>query len=425
MTIGIIPTADAFLPTDTNTQIAVLAGTVSSLLLLDYVATPAVAVAGTAALLAAGWIHHRWETRATRHGYVLDEPYTFVDSDTVAKPEGNANWEVTAFLQARGVVAGDAIVTESRSDQYRIIKMPNFAPKSLEAQMPALGMMLGIKEEEMLFIPMFEAGMSAVLVHLPPEQWTAVPFDHQQLKPGELVGYLGRGIRGNPITYHVRHAMHILFAGKSGSGKTEAMCNDMESMRRSSTPVEVYIVDPKNTAQLKRQQATWYTQDIEAGIQKLGSLMAVCDARMNKYSQAGCDDFFEYREKVDANEPALFFYIDEVAEFLMEDLTEELDKGEYKRRVRAKHALQLSIQKQRASGLFMRLGMQHPEAKTLDTMIRNNITARVVCSVEDHHASGVAGVSGAEKLPMQGGVIFKYQNRTVLGRTAYLKAQTT
>ena len=105
----------------------------------------------------------------------------------------------------------------------------------------------------------------------------------------------------------------------------------------------------------------------------------------------------------------------------MEDLVEELEEGEHKRHKRALHALQLSTQKQRASGLFMRLGMQHPEAKTLPTRIRNNITARIVCAVEDHHASGVAGVKGAENLPMEGGVIFKYQNRTILGRTAYLK----
>jgi hypothetical protein len=422
MTIGIIPTADAFLPTDTNTQIAVLASTVSSLALLGYVATPAVAVAGTVALLAAGWLHHRWETRASRHGYVFDEPYTFVDSSAVAKPEGNANWELTTFLRACHAITADAIVTETTSEQYRIIKIPNYNAGAVKKQLDPMSMIMGIALNRMQFIPMLSAGISALLVHRPSQQWQAVAFDYSQLVAGELVGYLGKDILGNAITYRVEHAMHILYAGKSGAGKTEAMLNDMESMRHSGTPVDIYIVDPKNSAQLKRQQSAFYTESIEAGIQKLTQLMTLCDQRGKKYSAAGCDDFFEYRAKVDPNEPALFFYIDELAEFFMEDLEEVLEPGQHKRHKRARHVVQLSIQKQRAFGLFMRLGTQTPKASIIDTLVSNNTSARIVCSVEDADASDVAGVKGAERLPMRGGVIFKYQDDFILGRAAYLKA---
>ena len=422
MAFGIIPTADAFLPTDTNTQIAVLGGAVSSLILLDYITTPSLAVAGTAALLAAGWLHHRWETRASRHGYILDEPYTFVDGAATATQEGNANWALTGFLRHCHAIAADAIVTESTSEQYRIIKIPNYNAGAVRKQLDPMSMIMGIELNRMQFIPMLTAGISALLVHRPSEQWQAVTFDYSQLIGGELVGYLGKDILGNPMTYRVEHALHILYAGKSGAGKTEAMLNDMESMRHSGTPVEIYIVDPKNSAQLKRQTSHFYTESIEAGIKKLSDLMKICDARGQKYSDAGCDDFFEYRKTVDPNEPAMFFYIDELAEFFMEDLEEELEKGQHKRHKRARHIVQLSIQKQRAFGLFMRLGTQTPKASIIDTLVSNNTSARIVCAVEDDDASEVAGVKGAERLPMKGGVIFKYQDKFILGRAAYLKA---
>ena len=289
MAFGIIPTADAFLPTDTNTQIAVLGGAVSSLILLDYITTPSLAVAGTAALLAAGWLHHRWETRASRHGYILDEPYTFVDGAATATPEGNANWALTGFLRHCHAIAADAIVTESTSEQYRIIKIPNYNAGAVRKQLDPMSMIMGIELNRMQFIPMLTAGISALLVHRPSEQWQAVTFDYSQLIAGELVGYLGKDILGNPMTYRVEHALHILYAGKSGAGKTEAMLNDMESMRHSGTPVEIYIVDPKNSAQLKRQTSHFYTESIEAGIKKLSDLMKICDARGQKYSDAGCD----------------------------------------------------------------------------------------------------------------------------------------
>jgi hypothetical protein len=422
MTIGIIPTADAFLPTDTNTQIAVLAGTVSSLLLLDYVATPAVAVAGTAALLAAGWIHHRWETRATRHGYVLDEPYTFVDSSVAEKPEGNANWEVTAITQKAGF---PAIVTETRSHQYRILQIENDNPNAVEKLLPAISMKLGIHEANLKFEQNYKLGVSAILAPLPKSAWEAVTLNADALQPGHLIGYVGRAINGEDITYDRRIEPHLLIAGDTNSGKTEALRVDMQSMRLSGLNPEIYIIDPKED--MEGECCAFYTSDLHQGVAKLESLAAQADARKAKYNKAGCKNYFEYQERVDSSERPLMVYIDETADLLTKDLLEKLEKDEYPLHERALSILYYISRKNRAGGLFLTLGIQHPKADTMPTNIRNNLGARLVLSMADSTASKVAlGSTGAETLPKFGGFMFKTSLHTpIIGRGAYIPNNQT
>ncbi len=427
MAFGIIPTASAFVPTNTNSQIAVFGGTISSMVVLDFltVGNGILTVAGTVALLAAGWIHHRWETRHERHNYLGDEPYTFVDVDSAAvkKPEGNANWELTEFLRTLGVIKPEAIVTQSRSEQFRIFKIPSYHPSKIKGCLESIASLLAVNPDELFFQPVIASGTCAVMTLLPESEWTDVHFAPDQLTKGQLVGYVGKGIMGNHLTYNRKSANHVLVSGMTDSGKTAWMVCDMEAMRLSGVPVEIYIFDPKGTAQLLRVPCTRYIDDIGESVHVLENLRDITmKARRKKYAAANCDDWFEYRDSVDPNEPAIMIYIDELARYLSKHLTEQLEKGEHPRHKRAYAVLEDIIQMERSGGVFMTVGLQHPSADTLPTETRNQFGASVTLTVKDEIASRVAGVDGASHLPMWGGLIFNYQKRTVIGRGPYLKA---
>ena len=421
---GILPEIDAFIPERAETMLSVAAITAGSAVIGDFltVSNTGATLAGVGISLLTAWFIDRHQTRAQRGGYLGDQPTCMITTTPAANTNSSgANWELTEFF--RKELGIDTIVTETRSNQYRILKINSFNPAKVERHLDTIASKLGRNPDEILFYPVFAAGVCAVMEILPDNQWQTVTYKPEHLVAGELVSYVGDAIDGNAITFNRRQGSHLLISGMTDSGKTEVMCNDIESMRRSGTPVEIYICDPKDTAQLQRQNATWYSTDVEASIQKMEYLLTtVGNERRARYAKAGCDNFFEYRDTVNAAEPAIFYYIDELAEFLEKDLGEVLEKGEIPRHRRAMHVFTRFIQKQRSVGIFLICGLQHPEADTLPTKAMMNFAVSVTLSVKNETAARVAGAPGASKLPLKGGLIFQYQKRVVIGRAAYLKA---
>lgn len=414
--LGSFPSMDTFIPEHPITWLGVSA---LALATIDYAhwktdGDQSETLLALGSVLLIQYLYGRHSSRAEREGYLFDIPYKLKRK----KVASNANWEITKHLKENGI---DTIATESRSEQYRIIKIENKEPALIEKQISAISMMLGIDEKELKFIQNYQKGTSAILAPLPNTEWKTVSINKDALQKGKLIGFIGNAINGNTVTYDRRIEPHLLVAGDTNSGKTEAIRVDMESMRLSGLNPEIYIIDPKED--MENEQCEFYTSDIHEGVTLLEDLAKKADARKSKYNKAGCKNYFEYQERVDSSEKPLMIYIDETADLLAPDLLEKLEKGDHPLHKRAFQILYYISRKNRAGGLFLTFGIQHPKATTLPTEIRNNLGAKLVLSMADHTASKVAlGKTGAETLPKFGAFMFKtsLSNAPIIGRGAYI-----
>lgn len=411
---------DDLIPTTRISQIGAASLAVAAAYIAnDFDLSRGAVVASVAASLSAGWIFQRHYSRGSRGGFFLDKPRA------IRKPKAAVNFDVpmTEFFQKLGGNFENCMVTKHQSSQHTIYIIPNLEPRLVEKQMDKISMMLNVADKDMTFMQNWEKGQSAILVPAPMSQWTNVEFDASALNHDRLQMFFGRGVRGEAFVVDLEDDPFGLAAGMTGSGKTNMIRNGLKSLALSNIKTEIYIMDPKEDAQLSREACHWHSSDIEACVSKLEWLYELGQKRQTKYSAAGCENFFEYQRRIDSSEKAFFVLVDEMADFFEQDLTEELEKGEHPIHKRAKSIITRFIRKRRSSGMFLLCALQDPKADIMSTNVRNQFTYRVSLMVSDSDASKVAlGRTGAERLPPKGGMLFKTTERKTpaLGRAAII-----
>lgn len=167
---------------------------------------------------------------------------------------------------------------------------------------------------------------SALLMKLPPNQWTNVIFDETALIKGKLISYIGKAIIGKPVTYDLEIHPHGMVTGDSNSGKTEAIRNHIHSMQLSGLNPQINIIDPKND--LFDVKCDFITTNIARAIARLEVLVSLGWARQAKYTKHGCKNYFDYQRKVDPNEQPIIICFDEITDALTKDPAEVLEKDE-------------------------------------------------------------------------------------------------
>lgn len=420
--IGEFPTPLDVIPT-TFTDTTLTIGTLVSSTLVSSIALNTTAgesiLAGLATTIAVT-LGRRIETAQKRRGCILKEGgITIREAWESSTRTGFIDTELTDIYKS---ALGDetAFVEKHQSEQYNIHVIYNEDPDAIRAKLTKIARKLGIKPEQLLYYPVWGKGASAILAHRDEAEWEAntVDFDESAVIKGRMILQAGRDVHGNTMTYNRVIYPHAGFYGETGAGKTEAMINDMVASRKTGLNPQIYIIDPKNTSQLKRQASEYYTNDVADGVELMLSIVARCEERINRYSEAKCDNYWQYIKKVDSEERPICLYIDELAEVVSPDVA--TDSKEAKELAdKAKAIITRLVQKYRSAGLFVSIGMQHPLASVISTNIRNNLGIVIALSVKDHKAAGVAGVQGAENLPMQGGMIVKQGKKVSYGRGVY------
>lgn len=414
--------ASAFIPTTRAAQLGNAALVASSAYIANDIGMTL--TSGSAAVLAslmAGWTYHRIASAGARGGFFLDKPRQV----RKAKPAVNFNIELTEHFQKLGAGFENCVVTEQRAPQHKVFVIPNLDPEKVERQMKKISMLLNVSDQAMNFYQNWGKGQSAILVPAKKDQWQDVHFDPSALDSSKLQLFLGRGIRGEAFVIDLEDDPFGLVAGKTGAGKTNLVRSALKSLPLSDIKSVVYIMDPKEDAQLMREPCDWHSTDIPTCIAKLEALYTEGETRQAKYSAAGCDNYFEYQRKVDPSEPAIFVLADEMADYFEPDLTEKLEKDEYPLHKRALSIFSRFLRKRRSSGIFIMGCIQDPKAEIMSTNTRNNFTFRISLMVSDAAASKVAmGMekAGAERLPPKGGMLFKTNEQKVpaLGRAAII-----
>ena len=380
---------------------ALCTGTVLSTLALTQSAPLAVGALG------ALYLANQYRTRDSRDGYLFDSPL----DDLINEPDTVANVNDLVTERIRKATGNkDLIALESRSAQYRLFKISTDNPQELAKALPRVASVLGIAPEELGFIPTAGRDLSIILAPLPREDWQAVPFDESQLKQGELIGYVGLDVLGNPVTYNRKHSPHMMISGTTGAGKTEALRADMHAMRLSGLNPELYIVDIKGT--LRREACIQFTNDMEIGLEILAEINQRARERMQEIVKADCDNWFEYKKQCPESCPnPIFVYVDEYPQLRAiagKEATEQ--------------ALGELLRVHRSAGVFITLGIQKPKADQLPTEMRDMLDVRLALRVPDKTASMVAiDDTGAEGLAGEGAFLFRVGgHKLVQGRGVFM-----
>ena len=332
-----------------------------------------------------------------------------VPAEQLKNITGDINDAVTARLRA---ATGDTELTaiESRSAQYRLLMVANDDPAQVAKALPRVASVLGVAPDALGWIPTAGRDLSIILAPLERTEWLPVAFDESALTPGKLIGYVGRDVLGNHVTYSRQDAPHALISGTTRSGKTEAIRADLQSMRLSGLRPEIHIIDAKGT--LCREQCATFTADMGEGLETLQAIVERARERIREIVAAGCDNWFQYRAKHhDICPTPIMVYMDEYPQLLALDKDAvEAVVGELTR----VHA---------ASGVFVTIGIQKPKAKTIPTEIRDMFDMRLAMRVPDGAGSMVAiDEMGAEGLPGAGAFMFRNCGDSVVrGRGAFIE----
>lgn len=423
--VGAIPEPADLIPTTFTSTALSVCGLITGTLLADAAGTtPDLSLLtglGTALFLSLG---RNIETAQERRGCILKQGgITILEPWEDQTSTSGIDNELTKTYK-KALNDESCLVERHQSEQYNIHVIYNDDPDVIKTKINKIARYLGLEPQQIMFLPVWGKGSSAILAHRPAEEWEQNPvrFDKNAVIKDSMTLQAGRSIKGETILYDRKVYPHALFAGETGAGKTEAMVADMYAARATGLNPRVFVIDPKNTPALKRIKGTTYTNDAAHGIELMQQIVALCEERIDRYSSVDCDNYWQYRKKHNPQEQPICLYVDEVAELVSPDVLDD-SKEAKKLAQKALSIITRLVQKYRSAGLFVSLGMQHPLAEVLSTNVRNNLGIRIILSVADHKAAGVAGVQGAENLPMMGGMIVKQGKSLTYGRGVYLSAE--
>jgi len=216
---------------------------------------------------------------------------------------------------------------------------------------------------------------------------------------------LGKSIDGEMVVGDLAKMPHLLIAGSTGSGKSEAVNTLIGSLLYRFLPTELRLlmIDPKmveltpfdGVPHLLRNVVTNPTD--AAGV-LLGAVSHM-ERRYKMMSKVGAKNLDQYNEKarnLDLPElPIIVIVIDELADLMITSPKE------------VESAIMRLAQMARATGMHLILATQRPSVDILTSLIKVNVPARMAFAVSSSHDSRtILDSMGAERLIGLGDMLF-------------------
>ena len=228
-----------------------------------------------------------------------------------------------------------------------------------------------------------------------------------------LLALVGVDTEGNPRTYDLATAPHILTAGTTGSGKSVGINMIYLSIILHNSPdvVQFIIIDPKKTEFTPYKRSPYlYTDvitDMDGAKNAFNAVVTEMERRNSLFEEIGVRNLQTYNQKVspDKREPYLILIADEVADLIMTNGDEVED------------SMQRLGQKARSAGILIHIATQTPRADIIKGKIKANLPSQIVYKVANSIESDIAiGESGAERLLGKGDTYVKWSDNPSLVR---------
>ncbi len=189
---------------------------------------------------------------------------------------------------------------------------------------------------------------------------------------------------------------HFLVGGETGSGKTTWLLSTLLTLTLTTPPSELQllIIDPKVVDFLpfgdSPHLALPIASDVAAATAVIDWSLEQIAARQQLFARYCARDLTGYNALAAERLPRILVVIDEVTDLaLLAGMNSALYRG-----------LKSLSSKARAFGLSLILATQHPKAEVLNTLIRENMGARIAFRVVSaQHSRTILDKAGAEDLP--------------------------
>jgi DNA segregation ATPase FtsK/SpoIIIE, S-DNA-T family len=310
--------------------------------------------------------------------------------------------EIGVTAEVKGLIHGP------RVSRYKVFLPDINQFDKLRRGLERLALALNLQKTRPVLSHGDEAKTISLDVPRPQSTWTPVGFDQfrewiasTKLSAGQLPVYPGVDVLGQPYSFDLAAAPHLLVGGTTGSGKSVCLHALILSLisRMPPTALKLALVDPKQVEfSVYKNSPYLYTGEIAvtpvAAREMLIALVAEMEARYATFATVGAANIDEaHRKRIEM--PYVAVVIEELADLLMMNR----DIEDYIVRL---------AQKARAAGIHLVIATQRPDAKTFSGLIRSNIPARIALTVQKSTESIIIlDESGAEDLLGAGDMLVK------------------
>jgi hypothetical protein len=223
---------------------------------------------------------------------------------------------------------------------------------------------------------------------------------------------LGEDIVGElvSIEFSDPNSPHVLIAGVTGSGKSEALLALLQGATKFYSPEELRLklIDPKGTELVSLEDSLHLDGEIgwSAGeaIQLLEDAANEMDRRYELFVSSKSKDIDDYNTKGLSKMPRWLIVLDEYADLTSDDA----ERKDIEKR------LKRLAQKARAAGIHLVVSTQKPVVTILNTVVKGNLPGRIALRVNSSMESKVIlDDTGAEKLTGKGDALLKIGSSTI------------
>ncbi|MDL5030963.1 FtsK/SpoIIIE domain-containing protein [Pelomonas sp. APW6] len=214
------------------------------------------------------------------------------------------------------------------------------------------------------------------------------------------------------LNFSSSNSPHLLVAGTTGSGKSEALNTILFGLTRHyrSDELRLMLVDPKGT-ELAPFDGSSYLEgsigwDDADAIELLKTAVEEMQQRYQAFKNAGKRNLAEFNAGVPAADrlPWWLVVLDEYADLTHDPMGKKEIEAELKR----------LAQKARAAGIHVIIATQKPSAEVISTNLRSNLPAQLALRVKSATESRVViDEAGAENLNGKGDGLLKADGRLV------------
>lgn len=310
--------------------------------------------------------------------------------------------EIGVTAEIKGLIHGPRVT------RYKVFLPDINQLDKLRKGLERLGLALNLQKARPTLTHGDEAKTVSLDVPRPQPTWTPLGFaqfrDWLAATPSnndQLIVCPGVDVLGNPYSFDLATAPHLLVGGTTGSGKSVCLHALILSLvyRLPSSALKLALIDPKQVEfSVYRGSEYVYRDEVATDAvsakELLLELVAEMEARYQTFMAAGVSNINEARrKKIDL--PYIVVFIEELADLLFVDKDIE------------DHIVRLA-QKARAAGIHLVLATQRPDAKTFSGLVRSNIPARIALTVQKSTESKIIlDDSGAETLLGAGDMLVK------------------